>query len=180
VRKIAQSSHVPDRVRSRARRILAITREERGQSLLEFALVFPLLMTTLLGILVFGVAYSNYLTLTNGTFLGTQALSISRGQDTTGLAYNDPCQTTYLALHAASPTLNTSNLKFTITVTPASGSAQTFCTSTANPACKSDSSYLVSGSEATVTVTYPCNLQMFEWNPVPNCNLSASTTEVIQ
>jgi len=36
------------------------------------------------------------------------------------------------------------------------------------------------GQAASVTVTYPCNLKLFNYNPAPNCLLTAQTTEVIQ
>ena len=58
---------------------------ERGQSLFEFALVLPILMLILLGMIMFGIALNNFLELTNGATAGAQALSISRGQTV------DPC-----------------------------------------------------------------------------------------
>jgi len=146
-------------------------RDEQAQSLVEFALVFPILMTILLGIMVFGVALSNYLSLTNGTEMGTQALAMSRGQT------SDPCKTASAGLYAAAPTLSAASLKFTIVLdgtAVASGAQSPSCSSSA------DLGYMQQGQAASVTVTYPCNLKLFNYNPAPNCLLTAQTTEVIQ
>ena len=53
---------------------------ERGQSLFEFALVLPILMLILFGMIVFGIAINNYLELTNGTTAGAQALRSAAGR----------------------------------------------------------------------------------------------------
>ncbi len=74
----------PDRrfgVRGRARRT---ARDEGGQALVEFALVIPVLMLILLGILKFGILYNNYLQLTDAVRSGARQMSIERGQ-------GDPC-----------------------------------------------------------------------------------------
>jgi Flp pilus assembly protein TadG len=49
------------------RRLLRGTRDQRGQSLVEFALVLTPLMLILLGIIQFGFIFNTYVTLTNAT-----------------------------------------------------------------------------------------------------------------
>ena len=154
---------------SGGRRILARARNEQGQALLEFALIFPLLLTLLLGIVMFGIVFNQYLTLTNATAMGAQLLSASRGQTT------DPCQTTSQAVYAAAPSLTQANLKFTIVL-----NGTTVANNVATPSCGTGAQYLAASTSAQVTVTYPCNLKFFGFNPPSNCLLTAQTTEIVQ
>jgi Flp pilus assembly protein TadG len=165
----AISSGVRVGARSGARQMLAHARDERGQALLEFALILPLLLTLLLGIVMFGIVFNQYLTLTNATATGAQLLSISRGQTT------DPCQTTSQAVYAAAPTLTQANLKFTIVL-----NGTTVANNVATPSCSTGGQYLVASRSAQVTVTYPCTLKFFGFNPPSNCILTAQTTEIVQ
>ena len=66
----------------------ANTGNQRGQSLLEFALALPILLLIVTGIATFGIALNTYLTLTNAVAQGGQFLSVSRGQTL------DPCADT--------------------------------------------------------------------------------------
>ena len=157
---------------------------ERGQSLFEFALVLPLLLLLLLGMVVFGVALNNYLELTNGTTAGAQAVAISRGQTT------DPCATAATPFSGAAASLTAANVSFTITTSTGpggSGTSNTLWPSGANPTCPAGSttsppaSYLVQGGTITVKATYPCNLKIFGINFAPGtCTLTAQTAESVQ
>jgi Flp pilus assembly protein TadG len=53
-------------------------RNEQGQTMVEFALVLPLLMTLLLAILQFGIVFNNYLTLTDAVRVGARKAAVSR------------------------------------------------------------------------------------------------------
>jgi len=151
---------------------------ERGQSLLEFAFLLPLLMLILLGMIVFGIALNNYLELTNGTTAGAQALSIVRGQNI------DPCAAVTAPFYNAAYNLTQANVKFTITVSsPPPGAAvlYTLASAQANPSCAAATADLIQGDTATVTATYPCNLKVFGINfGPPTCTLTAQTAESIQ
>ena len=136
-----------------------------GQSMVEFALTLPLLLTLLTASVALGIAFNNDLQLTFATDTAAQLLSISRGQTT------DPCQTTSQAVYSATPSLNQSNLGFTIVL-----DGHSFTT----PSCSGGQQYLVQYQSAQVTVTYPCNLQIFGFNPAPSCTLKAQTTVLIQ
>ena len=139
--------------------------DERGQAMVELALALPLLLTVLIGAVEFGIAFNNDLTLTFATDAAGQLLSISRGQTT------DPCQTASQAVYSAAPYLNQSNLNFTIVM-----GGHSFST----PSCSGGQDYLVQSQSAQVTVSYPCNLQLFGFNPAPHCALTAQTTVLIQ
>ena len=151
---------------------------ERGQSLFEFALVLPLVMLVLLGMIIFGIALNNYLELTNGTTAGAQALSIVRGQAV------DPCAAVTAPFYAAAYNLTQANVKFTITVSsppPGATVLYTLASSQANPTCAAATADLIQGDTATVTTTYPCNLKFFGFNfGPPTCVLTAQTAESIQ
>lgn len=53
-------------------------KEEQGQTMVEFALVVPLLLVVLFGILQFGAVYNDYVTLTDATRVGARKAAVSR------------------------------------------------------------------------------------------------------
>jgi Flp pilus assembly pilin Flp len=55
-----------------------IIRDERGQTMVEFALVIPVLLVVLFGVIQFGVLYNNYVTLTDATRAGARKAAVSR------------------------------------------------------------------------------------------------------
>jgi Flp pilus assembly protein TadG len=55
-----------------------IIRNERGQTMVEFALVIPILCVVLFGILQFGALYNDYVTLTDATRVGARKAATSR------------------------------------------------------------------------------------------------------
>ena len=147
-------------------RLLASLRAggDGGSAAVEIAVCLPVLLLVVTGILTFGLALSNYMTLTNATSIGARALAISRGQST------DPCLTTANAVYAAAPTLTKATLSFTFVFNGTSYPGAT---------C-SNASALVQGLPAQVTVTYPCSLAVYGTNYAPTCLLTAKTTELVQ
>lgn len=55
-------------------------RSEDGQSLVEFALVLPVLLLLATGILEFGLMFNQYLSLTDAAQAGARALALDAGQ----------------------------------------------------------------------------------------------------
>jgi Flp pilus assembly protein TadG len=53
-------------------------KNERGQALVEFALVIPIFLMLLLGILQFGIIFNNYITLTDAARAGSRVAAVSR------------------------------------------------------------------------------------------------------
>jgi Flp pilus assembly protein TadG len=92
------------------KRFYRVGKEERGQAMVEFALVLPIFMLLIFAIVDFGMGFHAYITVTNsaregarlGAVRGTQAEILKRVQDT-------------------SDTLDPS--KMTVTVTNAGGAA---------------------------------------------------------
>jgi Flp pilus assembly protein TadG len=53
-------------------------KDERGQSLTEFALALPILALLLFAIIQFGIVFNNYVTLTDGTRAGARKGAVAR------------------------------------------------------------------------------------------------------
>jgi Flp pilus assembly protein TadG len=140
-------------------------RRERGQSLIEFTLVMPMMFVLVTGMLSFGIAMHDFLVLTNGVNAGAQLLAESRGQTT------DPCATAYGAIHSAAPSLNTSNLTLNFVINGTSYPATT--------SCPTGASNMVEGTTAQVGASYPCKLGVYGL-AVPSCSLATQTAELIQ
>lgn len=83
-------------------------RSERGSVAVEFALILPILVAVLLGIVEFGSAYNTQITVTAAAREGAREMSI---QGTPASAQ--------LAVRAASPSLNPKLTDKQIVVTPA-------------------------------------------------------------
>lgn len=60
----------------------AHTRHERGQTMVEFTLVLPVLLVLLFGIIQFGIAFNNYVALTDAVRAGARTASVSRFSST--------------------------------------------------------------------------------------------------
>src|SRR5665213_1540926 len=93
----------------------------RGQSLVEFSFAMPILLITVTGMLSFGIAMHNFLTLTNGVNTGAQVMSMSRGQT------SDPCASALTAIENAAPGLTAANISLTVVINGTSF-ASTSCT----------------------------------------------------
>ena len=87
---------------------LALEREESGQSMVEAALVLPLLLLLVMGVLAFGLTFNNYIALTEATGVGARQLAISRGTTL------DPCATVATAISGAAPLLKASSISYTL------------------------------------------------------------------
>jgi Flp pilus assembly pilin Flp len=55
-----------------------IIRNERGQTMVEFALVVPILCVVIFGVLQFGALYNDYVTLTDASRVGARKAAVSR------------------------------------------------------------------------------------------------------
>jgi Flp pilus assembly protein TadG len=149
---------------ARSSRKRARARDERGQSIVEFALVLPLLAVLMIGMIKFGILLNNYITLTNAVAAGARTLAVNRG---VGTATPNACTLAYTALTNAATNLITS--KITITEPPV------FTTSSGSAGADTCTA-LVAGDAATMQATYPCDLLVFGHNWWPSCTLNSQTT----
>ena len=150
---------------------------EDGQALVETALVMPIVLIAITGILVFGIFLMQILSLTEGVGAAGRVLAVNAGLTT------DPCSVAASAFENAAPLLSTSNLSYKITLNPGTGA-----TSYTGSSCSSSSTTtgaagnLVSGGTATVQVKYSnCSLTFYGNNLAPNgCSISQQVTETVQ
>ena len=109
-------------------------KNERGQTMTEFALILPLLVVLLFGIIQFGIIFNNYVALTDAARAASRKGAVSRNS-------SDPqgdCQSTG---YAAGSNLKNPGTDFVLTC----------------------SSSWAAGSDVTVTATYPYDINLLGW-----------------
>ena len=134
---------------ARSHRLRGRRHRTRGQSMVEFTLILPVLMLMIFGIYQFGQTYSNYIQVTNAARTGGRKALVSRGSAT---GVNDAIA----AAKAATWWLNTSQM--TVTVSPAQP--------------------WVAGQTVTVTVTYPYSISLLGFVAGSGTLKSATTVRV--
>lgn len=139
-------------------------RDASGTALIEFAFVMPLLMMLLVGMFMFGVTIHDYISVTGAAEAGMLQLTVSRG-DTT------PWTDTTNVIYAAAPTLLQANLTVSVSVNGTACTSDSTCVTALSAAA---------GLPASVTVRYPCNLQVLAVNYLQNCAVSATPTGRVQ
>jgi len=105
---------------------------ERGQTMAEFAVVLPILVVLLFGIMQFGIAFNNYVTLTDAARAGARKAAVSRQS-------GDPAGDCRKAVLAAAADLDQAVLAPTVQ-----------CKSAWTP-----------GSDVEVDASYPYNITLF-------------------
>jgi Flp pilus assembly protein TadG len=150
--------------------------ENDGGSLVEFALVVPMMMMMITGLFSIGIALNNYMEVTNGVNAGARAFALSRGvtvsNGSTQAPITDPCAYAVQMAKASGPVLNSSASTFSITWTPNGGTAQSYTTS-----CSGIS--LSSGDTVQVQATYPVSMIVYGWKP-GKLNMAGQSTELVQ
>jgi len=76
----ANESQPKDIIAAMNRRKKFSFRAQNGQTMTEFALVLPLLALLLFGVIQFGIAFNNYITLTDAVRAGARKAAVSRHQ----------------------------------------------------------------------------------------------------
>jgi Flp pilus assembly protein TadG len=126
-------------------------REERGQTVAEFALVLPLLMLILLAILQFGVLFRDYLAVTDAVRAGARTAAVSRS----AAVPEEACEK---AVERSASDLNVADALEVECDTPAGW----------NP-----------GEDVVVTATYPYEISLLG-QVVRSGRFSSTTTERIE
>jgi Flp pilus assembly protein TadG len=91
-------------------------RSERGQAMVEFAIIVPILLTVLLGIMQLGVVYNNWVTLTDAARAGARKGAVCRSGCTPNAT-----TATVNAVKNSAVDLNQTKLGVTVTSTWAQG-----------------------------------------------------------
>jgi len=112
-------------------RIVNRIRLDKGQALVEFTLLIPVLLFVVLAIAQFGELYNHYVSITDATRAGARMAVVSR-------TATDPSAVAIQAVRDSAHTLDQSQL--TVTVTPAPP--------------------WTSGQQITVTANYPYSLDL--------------------
>jgi Flp pilus assembly protein TadG len=127
-------------------------RKEDGQSMVEFALLLPILLVVALGIMQFGIIYNNYITLTDATRVGARQAAVSRFLGDSGVS------ATAFARNAAAG-LDWSKPGASLTITATDWTAP--------------------GSSITVTATYPYQVNLLGF-VVSSGSLKSTTHERLE
>ena len=127
-----------------------------GQAMTELALVLPIFAVLLLAIVQFGIAFNNYLTLTDATRAGARKAAVSR-------FIGDNGASAVQAVRAAAAGLNQSQLTPVVTSTNAAGVTD----------------WTTPGDVVTVTATYPYAINIFGFS-VKSGSLTSTTKERLE
>jgi Flp pilus assembly protein TadG len=126
---------------------------EEGQAMTELALVMPIFAVLILAIVQFGIAFNNYLTLTDATRAGARKAAVSR-------FVGDQGASAKLAVESAAAGLDPAQLDSNITVT-------------------STPDWTTTGSRVSVTATYPYSINILGF-VVKAGSLTSTTTESLE
>lgn len=125
---------------------------ERGQAMVEFALVIPVLLIVAFGIIQGGILFNNYMALTDAVRVGARQAAVGR-------TAADPIGQAETRLRNAADHLDQSKLN--VTITPA------------------DPSTWQQGGDVTVTATYPYSIDLLGI-VVASGQLTSETTERVE
>ena len=153
----------------------------RGQALVEFALVLPPLLLILTGLFSMGIVINQYEVLTNAVGDGARAFALSRDQQNPPLAASDKCAFAFQTVQDAAPTLDPSNLSFTViytSYTDSSGNPVSGGTvSTLSASCPDLT--LHSNDSVQISATYTTTPLVFGWSGKA-LHLKATAAEQVQ
>ena len=136
-----------------------------GSIAVEFALIAPILIFLLQGIVVAAVALNKYVMLTDAVRVGVRQLAVSRGMSAT------PRSDVLNRIYASAPSLIPAGLTVTIVVDGIACTSDASCVTALNAG---------QGKPAQVVAAYPCELKVISYDFAPACRLNAQTTEYLQ
>jgi Flp pilus assembly protein TadG len=141
-------------------RLLSFLKREEGQGMVEFAMVLPILMAVLLGIVQFGIIFNNYETMTDASRVGARRAATSRFVGDNGAS------AVTAAKNAAG---NLDQTKLGVDVKS--------CAPGTYPCTTQD--WTTPGNEVTVKLTYPYNIKILDWT-VKAGTLTTTTKERLE
>jgi Flp pilus assembly protein TadG len=136
----------------RAARCLFGLHGEEGGSLVEFAVVAPLLVTLLTATTSFSLGFYNYQNLAGATAIAVQAVAATKG------AVTDPCNLAMTTLQGALPGWTAANFSYSMSIPDATGTPSPYTGSGSSFTCKAagsggaDAEY--QGTPVVLTVSY--------------------------
>jgi Flp pilus assembly protein TadG len=150
---------------------------DEGGSLVEFALVLPMMLMLITGLFSVGLFLNSYMMLTNGIGAGARAFALSRGVTVTNSngttsPITDPCAYAVQTAQQAAPNLNQSGVTFAITWTPNGGTATSYSTT-----CSGIT--LHTGDTVEVAASYPAVFILYGWRP-GTMSIGNQSTQLVQ
>jgi len=145
-------------------------RGEDGQAMVEFAIILPVLLILVTGLIQFGLLFNKYITLTDAARNGARTLAVGRG-------LSNPCDPTVLQMVRSASAIGLTSGQ----VTPSFSSSSDYCgtgTYSYNTSGNTGGNE-VQGDQATVTATQPFTLSVFGVS-IFQLNLSASASDGIE
>ena len=127
------------------------TRDERGQTMTEFALVLPILVLLLFAVVQFGIVFHNYITITDAARVGARKGAVALYGTTS------PASAAEAAARASADNLDQGDLTVAVSASPS----------------------WQKGSDITVTASYPYEISLLGI-AVQSGDLTSSTTERIE
>lgn len=149
---------------------------DSGVEAVEFALVLPVLLTLLFGIISLAITFYHYELLINAAEAGCRYFASARGS-TAATPASSTVTTIQNAAGGLPSTAFTLNTGGTNTGTVYLSINGTQCTT--DTACNTALS-LGPGNSATVKINYPCTIFVMGVNFAPNCVLTQSVTEIVE
>ena len=141
-------------------RIRKRIRQENGQGMVEFAMVLPILMAVMLGIVQFGIIFNNYETLTDASRVAARRAATSR-------FIGDNGASAVTAAKSAAGNLDQSKLGIDISS----------CVPGTYPCATQD--WTTPGNEVTVKLTFPYSIKILDWT-VKSGNLTTVQKERLE
>ena len=141
-------------------RIRKRIRQEDGQGMVEFAMVLPILMAVMLGIVQFGIIFNNYETLTDASRVAARRAATSR-------FIGDNGASAVTAAKSAAGNLDQSKLGIDISS----------CAPGTYPCATQD--WTTPGNEVTVKLTFPYSIKILDWT-VKSGNLTTVQKERLE
>ena len=141
-------------------RVAKLLQQEEGQGMVEFAMVLPILMAVLLGIVQFGIIFNNYETLTDASRVAARRAATSRISGDTGASART-------AAKSAASNLNLTDAQIDISS----------CLAGTYPCTTQD--WSTPGDEVTVKLTYPYSIKILDWS-VKSGNLTVVAKERLE
>jgi Flp pilus assembly protein TadG len=163
--------------------MLRAARRTEGGPLVEFALIVPLMMILILGMFSLGIMLNNYMVLTNIVGSAARYLALSHSISSAANATGGPCGYAITQATANSPSLNLTQVTWTITWTSFNSSGTVTSTNTytsaagSAPSCTSQT--INAGDNVAVSATYPATFYQFGVSPHA-LNLTARSAELMQ
>lgn len=166
-------------------RLLNVAKDQVGAAMVEFAIVLPLLMIVLLGIVQFAIFFYQYVVVENAAAVGVRQFVASRplGCPSTTNPPATPYTSAVSAIQGASGGLASAQVTMSLSVagttcTSDSSCGTALCNAYETPLNSTSSNW--SSLLASVTVSYPClTLLPVGWAPsfCSGGNLTATNTQ---